>query len=281
MFPYYGVLSDTQLIRKLGNDIFIWPFKESNLKGATYNLTATKIAFYKNENGGNISVVDEDDVIHFPQGKTVLIQTEESIYISKNYCGTYHTKVSLVSKGLSSISTTLDPCYFGTSLIAINNQSDKTIKLNVGDTFCSLMLYKMKSASKEKHDNLPFRADVAQYSIQEYRQFESLKSKHDNDERYNTALRKIKDDYKNWFKADFRTNREELIAKVKEYKKLRNTKRDNFIKSILLFIFLCLVSYFASEWFSTEPVTKDTWAGKIVTPVSILLFTLINNQIQK
>jgi len=51
MFPYYGVLSDTQLIRKLGNDIFIWPFKESNLKGATYNLTASKIAFYKNENG--------------------------------------------------------------------------------------------------------------------------------------------------------------------------------------------------------------------------------------
>ena len=41
----YSVLGNKKIKRSLGKDLFIYPFKESNLKGSSYNLTASKVAY--------------------------------------------------------------------------------------------------------------------------------------------------------------------------------------------------------------------------------------------
>lgn len=286
-----GVISDRQFIKHLGKNIFIWPFNPANLKGSTYNLTASKIAYYK-ENGENISVIDQDDVINIPEKKTVLIQTEESIYVTKNICGTYHAKVKMVSKGLSSISTTLDPYYFGTSLIAVTNLSDKTIKINSGETFCSLMLYKMRGASYEKHDNLPFRSDISSNIINKFIFLEKNKCNSctdfdscENKLRYNDEnIKDIKKEFTDWFNQDFRKNRNDLIEKVKYYKKNEiNKKYINFIYSILTILFVTIamfllyryLSFFRNSESRFLGLTYDTIFSYLILPLTIGAYKII------
>lgn len=126
-----GALSNIDIEKLLGKEIFIYPYRANNSKGgSTYNLTASCFAYYV-EGNDKIYAVKGNEII-IPPHKTVLIQTEESIYVSNKICGTYHSKVSLVSKGLGHIGTTLDPMYFGTSKIAIQNTSDEEKIIKVG-----------------------------------------------------------------------------------------------------------------------------------------------------
>ena len=46
MYLFDCVLGSKKIKKRLGKDIFIHPFKEENLKGSSYNLTATKLAYY-------------------------------------------------------------------------------------------------------------------------------------------------------------------------------------------------------------------------------------------
>lgn len=167
-----GVLSDKDIKKLLGKDIFIHPFSENNLKGSTYNLTASMCAFVveKDNNKHKIKklILNENDKIVIPKNKTALIQTDESIYVSNKICGTYHSRVTLVNKGLSHIGTTLDPGYFGTSVIAIHNNSDENIEIKVGEPIVSLMLYTLRSKSNILHDNLPFRKDLFDLEITDF-----------------------------------------------------------------------------------------------------------------
>lgn len=153
----YSVLGNKKIKKRLGKDIFIYPFKESNLKGSSYNLTASKVAYLQSDK--KIAVNGKDEIV-VPPGETVLIQTVESIYSRKNICGTYHSKVSLVSEGFSHIGTTLDPGYMGTSLIAITNTTKDTKKIKCGDSIVTLMFYKVSGCDKEEKDNPACRDDL-------------------------------------------------------------------------------------------------------------------------
>ena len=252
LFWQTGVLSERQFLKHLGKDIFIYPFHKSKLKGSTYNLTASCVAYYiDKKTHENVSVVDGFDKITIPIGKTVLIQTEESIFVNGKICGTYHSKVSLVSKGLNSISTTLDPFYFGSSLIAVSNHSDTPIKLSVGDTFCSLMLYKMVKAKKSRHDNISGRPDVSHAKIDRYEYNETYKfssdwksnsdSEFDLNNRRNNRIEK-------WFKEDFRTNQEALKSIVKNERRDRNYEKIKLVIDIVVFIIsIFLLGYIISR----------------------------------
>lgn len=153
----YSVLGNKKIKRSLGKDLFIYPFKESNLKGSSYNLTASKVAYLLSNK--MIAVNGKDEIV-VPPGETVLIQTVESIYTRKNICGTYHSKVSLVTDGFSHIGTTLDPGYMGTSLIAITNTTKDTKKIKCGDSIVTIMFYKVSGCNKEAKDNSPGRDDL-------------------------------------------------------------------------------------------------------------------------
>lgn len=153
----YSVLGNKKIKKSLGKDLFIYPFKESNLKGSSYNLTASKVAYLLSNK--KIAVNGKDEIV-VPPGETVLIQTVESIYTRKNICGTYHSKVSLVTEGFSHISTTLDPGYMGTSLIAITNNTKDIKRIKCGDSIVTIMFYKVAGCNKEAKDNSPGRDDL-------------------------------------------------------------------------------------------------------------------------
>lgn len=158
LFLSRGVLSDKDIKKLLGYHIFIYPFNKGDLKPSSYNLTASKCAFIKDEKG-NQKLIIKDNKIVIPQGKTAIIETQESIYVSKWITGTYHSKVKLVNKGLGHIGTTLDPCFFGVSAIALHNNSDKDIPIEIGSTIATIMFYSLKSSSTGLHDNMSGRVD--------------------------------------------------------------------------------------------------------------------------
>ncbi len=154
-----STLSDRDIKRELGKHILIYPFNEKNLKAASYNLTASKLAWKVND--GKSAYDISKDIIVIPPNSTVLIQTNEAIWVDKSISGTYHSKVFWVSRGMGHIGTTLDPDYKGVSLIAVHNHSHKAIELKPEeDTFVSLMFYYVKTISSIPHTNDPGRQDI-------------------------------------------------------------------------------------------------------------------------
>jgi deoxycytidine triphosphate deaminase len=258
-----GVLSDKKIEKFLGKKIYIWPFERSKLKGATYNLTASCVAV---SSSNKTNLVNSSGEIVIPSGETALIQTDESIYVTEDICGTYHSKVSLVTKGLSHIGTTLDPGYFGTSLIAVHNHSGSDKIIRVGDTFVSLMFHKMSKSSRIRHDNQPFRSDLINL----------------NDVKNNkTISASIIKDIKNWYDVPWRKNLGELKDKVEVFVRNRDERKNRkFISliSVLLQIFIVVFLAFSiyKSW-KLLPIEDDS----IYMPVMIFIATASRPIIQK
>jgi deoxycytidine triphosphate deaminase len=153
------VLSNVDIERELGDRILIYPFSKSNLRGASYNLTASRLA-WNLKDGKSLYDASTGKVVIPPQS-TALIETNESIWVSSEIAGTYHSKVKLVSKGISHIGTTLDPEYIGSSLITVHNHSDEPIDLNAEkDTFVSLIFHYVETKETIRAGNVPSRPDM-------------------------------------------------------------------------------------------------------------------------
>jgi|SRR5699024_8983949 len=160
---YTMLLSDNDIKRELINakNIAIYPLKLENIKGSSINLTAGKYAWKTSDEQSAV----KDNKIIIPPNDTVCIVTEEAIWVSRRIGGTYHPRVSQVSKGIGHISTTLDPQWHGLSLVAVSNPTSNPIDIRVGDAFVSIMLYYLKTpATKGIIENQASRPDI-------YRQF--------------------------------------------------------------------------------------------------------------
>ncbi|MBS9389341.1 MAG: hypothetical protein HEQ33_10755 [Dolichospermum sp. WA123] len=118
-----STLSDQDIKRELGINIYIYPYNKGNLKGANYNLTASEFA-WSLKTRQRIYNSQEKKIIIDP-GDTALIETNESIWVSKKITGTYHSRVTQVSHGTGHIGTTLDPNYIGPSLIAVSKSAQR------------------------------------------------------------------------------------------------------------------------------------------------------------
>lgn len=167
------MLSKYDIILELGKGVNIFPFNEDNLKDNSYNLTASKYAWSSKdaklrENDGNLIYEElgkryktDDRKILIEKGKncvrtingkdyivllpfsTTLIITKEVLGIGSYIGGTYHSKVGLVSIGLGHIGTMLGPNFCGHSLVAIHNVSEDIIKLDINETFVSVVFHKL------------------------------------------------------------------------------------------------------------------------------------------
>lgn len=220
-----GVLGNKQIKKKLGKDIFIYPFKESNLKGASYNLTASKLAYIASNK--KIAVNSHDEII-IPPHETVLIQTQEAIYTRKQICGTYHSKVSLVSEGFSHIGTTLDPGYMGPSLIAITNNTNNIKTIKCGDSIVTIMFYRVSGCDKEAKDNAVGREDLIP------KKFEGFNNKltSEQEDKINNDIDELK-------ALDWRKDYKALINIVREDNKIKCLNfKDIIIMMIYFFVFL-------------------------------------------
>jgi len=137
------LLSNNDIKRELvkAKNMSIHPLIIDNIKGSSINLTASKYAWKVSDK--NSAVVDNKIII--PPNDTVCIYTQEAIWVSRRLGGTYHPRVSLVSKGLGHISTTLDPQYKGLSLVAVPNHTSSPIEIRLEEPFVSIMLYYLES----------------------------------------------------------------------------------------------------------------------------------------
>lgn len=137
--------------------IHIYPYEEECLTPVGYDVrvgnqyaSALDSAIYK--------IGKADKVIIKPQD-TVLINTLENIEMptDRKLSAFITSKVSKVSKGLSHISTNIDPDWRGNLLIAIHNPSNRIIELEYEDAFCTLNFITNKSPSTKDCGKEPGR----------------------------------------------------------------------------------------------------------------------------
>ncbi|MBX9999589.1 hypothetical protein H7S55_05390 [Priestia aryabhattai] len=153
------LLSNNDIKRELikARNLSIHPLKMENIKGSSINLTASKYAWRVSDKKSAVA----NNKITIPPNDTVCIFTEEAVWVSRRIGGTYHPRVSLVSKGLGHISTTLDPQWYGLSLVAISNPTSSPKEIRVGESFVSIMLYYLKTpAPKGIIENQASRPDI-------------------------------------------------------------------------------------------------------------------------
>ena len=154
----------------LGKDIIFFPFKEENIKENSLNLTVSKWAWTltevdqselkKNRNDGEkkygekksclINKDGNDSIILFPFSTTMVI-TNEFLAIGKSIGGTIHTRVGTAALGVGHISTMLGPSYMGRLCVPLHNPTCKPIYLPVGDSFLSIIFYRLNSSIKESN----------------------------------------------------------------------------------------------------------------------------------
>ena len=151
-----SVLSERDIIRDLGRGIIILPFRsrEDNLRGCDIKLTASKFAYIFEESSPNFPnptpCVVNGEAFLIPAHKTAIVWTEEFIYINNSLCGSLHSKVSLVSKGLGHIGTRVNPNWGGILAIAIQNHSSSDIQIHFGEVIAYLRLHRLTSKSYAK-----------------------------------------------------------------------------------------------------------------------------------
>ncbi|KOS69760.1 hypothetical protein AEA09_06145 [Lysinibacillus contaminans] len=169
------MLSNRDIFKEIikAKDLAIHPLKLENINGSSINLTASEYAWYSAErkvigDGASQTQVEipgtlaaNNGVIKIPRGETVNILTQEAIWVSRKISGTYHSRVSLSAKGLSNISTTLDPKWCGLSLISMTNNSKYDQSIDVGDGIVTLTFdYLNKKASKDHVEIAASRQDI-------------------------------------------------------------------------------------------------------------------------
>lgn len=142
------MLSKIDIEKQIGKGINIVPFKKDNIKENSINFTISNMAWTiqpkDTGNGYNkAKPASNAEVITLYPHSTTVVYTEEVIALNNKYGGTFHAKVGIVSKGIVFSSTMIGPSYCGHLMISIQNPTDKKIKLNVGETFISLILYKL------------------------------------------------------------------------------------------------------------------------------------------
>jgi len=212
------LLSNNDIKRELvgANNISIHPLNLDNIKGSSVNLTASNMAWRVSDK--NSAVIG--DVIKIPPHDTVCIYTKEAIWVSRRIGGTYHPRVSLVSKGLAHISTTLDPAWYGISLVAVNNPTRNEIEIRVGESFVSIMFYYLKTPSALNIiENSPSRPDIARGFKLSHKEDLFLQEQwHRTNQGISDRMLKS-DSYKEFTKEE----REETVKKEQKKKEFRQT----------------------------------------------------------
>jgi deoxycytidine triphosphate deaminase len=151
-----ALLTDVDIKKALGKDIVIEPFSVESLTPVGYDFTVGDFV-YSLEHG---LVEPSNDCYMLPPKSTVQILTKESLWVSGRLAGTFHSKVSLVSKGLSHISTTLDPGWYGPLLVTVRNNMDREFPLKVGSSFVTLVFFKVSTPTKTPSLKPEFRKDI-------------------------------------------------------------------------------------------------------------------------
>ena len=103
-------MNDFKNTREDGLDIE--DFEQKYLTPVGYDLRVGKQGFSWNKK--SVIDIEKDGKIYIDANDTVVIRTLESLILSKKVSSTIHSMVSkMIPKGLSNISTTIDPGWSG------------------------------------------------------------------------------------------------------------------------------------------------------------------------
>lgn len=287
------MFSKIDIQKSLGKDIIFFPFKEENIKENSLNLTVSKWAWTltevdqselkKNRNDGEkkygekksclINKDGNDYIILFPFSTTMVI-TNEFLAIGKSIGGTIHTRVGTAALGVGHISTMLGPSYMGRLCVPLHNPTCKPIYLPVGDSFLSIIFYRLNSSIKES--NHTSKAHIDKFSTWEI----TLNEK----ERQEICLEDLKDMktcVAEMNKSEtFRIYKQEhswkkcFLRTVKDWASPRNV--------IILVLFILAILLFIVSFFPGEQSSINTWAIKsretLMTAILLLGIQLIPNE---
>lgn len=151
-----GYFSDRDILRALNKEIVIEPFDQKCLTPIGYDFRIGDYVFSLEH--GLLEVVN--GFYELPPKSTIQVLTKEALWVSSRVAGTFHSKVSLVSRGLSHISTTLDPLWYGPLLITFRNNTDNTIRMRPGDSFVTLLFSRVRTQTKLPHNKPSHRQDI-------------------------------------------------------------------------------------------------------------------------
>lgn len=154
------MLSDQGIRDRLDTrEIVIGGFKEDCLTPVGYDLRVGAKAFSWKKLC-KIDVSDSDPLRIEPQD-TVIIETFESIDLSRRVSGTLHAMAThSLRRGLSHISTTVDPGWTGKLLVSLHNNLDTCVELQVEETFCTICFYEVQSEAQKDVRRAPGRTDI-------------------------------------------------------------------------------------------------------------------------
>lgn len=233
-------LSNRDFYNELGKNILIYPFTPDNIKGASINLSVGDFAWDLNTKKLLYSFSDKQEKkFILPPFSIAAVATQEIIYVSKDICGTYHSKVGMLIRGFSNISTTLDPEYIGTSLISIQNSTSIQQELTVGEAFVTLMCSYLKSpalAGMIKRPNTPGQRE----RISSYEKGNLFLGKQ-RDEGYHDDPKNLKEVmnksevFIKW-KKEF-SSKDETIVNSENIKRKKKDTTASFLKILLYLVF--------------------------------------------
>jgi dCTP deaminase len=211
--------------------LLIEPFDRKYLSPVGYDLRVGKQGFSWNKK--RIINIELDGKIQIEANDTVVIQTLESISLSKKVAATVHSVVSkIITKGLSDISTTIDPGYTGKLLISVHNYRDSSTELRFQEYFCTVCFYKVEIKSKI-----------------------NLNRSIDRDELWEQLLEKAEDERK---RIDQAKNQQEI--QIKNANKIRKIQ-------LIFFIFIALTGGIATS--VINPTLGSSLAGflAVIAPI--------------
>lgn len=184
MAEYYGFMTDTEIRKaRASHEIIIHPFQERNLTPVGYNFSYSSFIVSLSKSNF-VTLVDDEKTgeLYFDlrPSETVLILTKETVSVSANIGGTFHSKVSLVTRGLGHVSTTLDPGWQGQLLVPLNNPTNRKVRVYlkemvyneekktselIENTFLTLVFYKAQEGASDKSTNKPARIELLESII--------------------------------------------------------------------------------------------------------------------
>lgn len=93
----------------------------------------------------NIKVLENSRYIEVKSGHCVSVETEEDIKLGHEVGALVESKVRMVSKGFSHISTTIDPTWSGKLLLTFTNQSGHNLFIPLGTPIATLVFFRFLS----------------------------------------------------------------------------------------------------------------------------------------
>jgi dCTP deaminase len=155
------MLSDTDIRIELERNkrIIIDPFDEDSLTPVGYDLRVGEKGFsWKKQSKVEIN---EQKPLTIEPNDTVVIETYESVQLSKQFAGIIHAMATqVIRRELSHISTTVDPGWKGRMLISIHNYRTSAVELEFKEKFCTICFYKVQSEAKKDVGKPSGRSDI-------------------------------------------------------------------------------------------------------------------------